>query len=271
MAIFVTFSVLSNEGKARPTTQVQTQFLKQILGCNIQTSNNMIRADIGSRPLINMIIKRYISYTKSLKSRKSSLCFDPYLFETGNSELPNFCKFIENFTLDIKELIKKSKKEISKICEGNYDRFWLCKISESTKAASFKLFKINTVLEPHLTLNLSMKHKKTISRFRLSNHTLMIEKGRHLKIEKTERRCYFCKEKVENEKHFLLNCPQYSPQRKIFENICTKNCIRYQNLTEEQKFIFIMSNENETIIKALGKLLTDSFNIRDKMIMYFFS
>ena len=253
------------------TERVQTQFLKQILGCNIQTSNNMIRADTGSRPLINMIIKRYISYTKSLESRKSSLCFDPFLFEKENSELPNFCKFIENFTLDINELIKKSKNEISKICEGNYDRFWFCKISESTKAASFKIFKINTVLEPYLTLSFSMKHKKAISRFRLSNHTLMIEKGRHLKIEKIKRTCYFCKEKVENEEHFLLNCPQYCPQRKILENVCTENCIRYRNLTEEQKFIFIMSNENEMIIKALGKFLTDSFNIREKMIMYFFS
>ena len=250
---------------------VQVQFLKQILGCNFQTSNNMIRADTGSRPLINMIIKRYISYTKSLEFRKYALCYDSSIFENQNTESPNFCKFMEKFTLDIKELPNKSKKEINKTCDGNYDRFWVSKISESTKAASFIMFKTNTVLEPHLALNFNVKHKKAISRFRLSNHTLMIEKGRHLKIEKTERKCYFCKEKIENEEHFLVNCPLYSPQRKILENTCTKNCIRYKNLIEKERFIFIMSNENETIIKAVGKFITDSFIITDQIITYFFS
>ena len=38
--------------------RVQTQFLKRLLGCNIQTSNNMARADTGCRPLITTIIKR---------------------------------------------------------------------------------------------------------------------------------------------------------------------------------------------------------------------
>ena len=52
--------------------RVQTQFLKQILGCNYQTSNNMVRADTGSRPLINAIIKRFISYIKTYKPRNHS-------------------------------------------------------------------------------------------------------------------------------------------------------------------------------------------------------
>ena len=37
------------------TERVQTQFLKRLLGCNIQTSNNMARAGTGCRPLITMI------------------------------------------------------------------------------------------------------------------------------------------------------------------------------------------------------------------------
>ena len=32
-----------------------TQFLKQVLGCAFQTSNNMVRADVGSRPLITTL------------------------------------------------------------------------------------------------------------------------------------------------------------------------------------------------------------------------
>ena len=186
------------------TERVQTQFLKQVLGCNFQTSNHMARADTGCRPLINMVIKRFISYTKSLNSRTSALCYDSIIYEAGNSDSPNFCKYTENFNLDITDLVQKSKQDVDKMCEGNYDRFWNRQILQSTKAASFNKFKSNIALERHLALNSNLKHKIAISRFRLSNHTLMIEKGRHLKIDRNERKCYFCEDKIENEEHFLI-------------------------------------------------------------------
>lgn len=140
----------------------------------------MIRADTGSRPLINMLIKRFILYIKTIQTRHSTLSNDAFVFETENSETPNFCKFTENFNLDIKDLISKSKGKMYKICDENYDRFWGRKILESSKAVSFNKYKTHINLEPHLVLNFNLKHKIAISRFNLSNHTLMIEKGRHL-------------------------------------------------------------------------------------------
>ena len=115
----------------------------------------------------------------------------------------------------------------------------------STKAASFNKFKNSIALEKHLDLNFNLKHKIALSRFRLSNHPLMIEKGRHLRIDKNERKCYFCKDKIEDEEHFLINCPLYSPSRLILEKVCMEHCNRYKNLNEEQKIIFLMSNEDE--------------------------
>ena len=56
---YMNFDYLSWENSKIERTQ--TQFLKQVLGCNFQTSNNMVRADTGCRPLINMIIKIFIS------------------------------------------------------------------------------------------------------------------------------------------------------------------------------------------------------------------
>ena len=64
-------------------------------------------------------------------------------------------------------------------------------------------------------------HERTsYTKFRLSNHQLMIEKGRHLKIEKHCRLCPFCTSKVEEEHHFLLNCPMYTHLReRLFAEI----------------------------------------------------
>ena len=250
--------------------RVHTQFLKQELGCAFQTSNNMVRADTGSRPLINTLIKRYITFTKSIQAKNSTLCYDAIVFETEHSESPNFWSFNQNYNLDIKDLALKCKSEVHKICDGNYDRFWSNEISKSSKAISFNNFKTNIALEPHLTLNFNLKHKIALSRFRLSNHALMIEKGRHLKIDKNERKCIFCENEIENEKHFLIICPIYSAGRKSLENICNEICTRYEHLNENQKFIYIMSNENDKIIKALGKFISNSFTIREKIITYFF-
>ena len=105
----------------------------------------------------------------------------------------------------------------------------------------------------------------------MSNHALMIEKGRHKNIERHERKCYFCKEKIEDEIHFLVNCPMYTAQRKILEMVCNKVCIHFEGYSEEQKFIFLMSNEDEKVIKALGKYIFESLCIRDSIVAYFFS
>ena len=239
----------------------------------------MSRADTGCRPLINMVIKRYISYFQSVSSRTSNLCYDAFTFESKlledaiNYEAPNFCKFVENFNLDIESLVSKSKEKIEEICTGNYDQFWRSKIRDSGKAFTFNKFKSNITLEAHLTLNLNAKYKTAISRFRLSNHMLMIEKGRHHKpekIERVDRKCIFCKNEIECEKHFLVNCPLYTPQRKALEEAIKRTCPRYDHLISDQKIIFIMTNEDAIIIKSLGKYIIDSFSLRDKMLEYFF-
>lgn len=253
------------------TERVQTQFLKQVLGCNYHTPNNMARADTGCRPLITLLIKRFILYAESVNFRKSNLCHDALMFERANSDMPNFDKFIVKFSLDIKYLASKSRREITKICDCNYDIFWKNKILESRKATSFCKYKTNINLENYLGLKFNIRHRKAISRFRMSNHSLLIEKGRHSNIERTERKCYFCRNKIEDESHFLIICPLYTPQRKLLESVCKEVCTRYDTYTEEQKFIFLMSNENKGIIKALGKYIFDSFSFRDKIVTYFFS
>ena len=209
----------------------------------------MARADTGCRPLITMTIKRFISYFKSLQNRKSNLCYDAFVFETENTISPNFCKFAENFNLDIKELTSQSEEKVHKICTGSYDRFWKTTISESGKASSFNKFKTNIALEPHLDLHLNLKYKIAISHFRLSNHTLMIEKGRHkpIKIDKKERKCYFCKNKIENEEHFLIECALYTPFRRVLENIA-----------ESKRPSYIVWQEFEVSVNEI--LETQSFN-----------
>ena len=255
----------------------QTQFLKQTLGCYINTSNIMVRGETGCRPLLNQIIKRYISYYKNLKTNKSNLCHDALCFELHNSDITdntsNFLHFLREFNLN-SDILLKTKFEISNICNDAYDRLWKQHIlNENSKGISYRKYKTRIHLEPYLSANISHKNKISLSRFRLSNHLLMIEKGRHVKpkIKRDERFCFICKNKVENEEHLLISCPMYTTNRILLENMCRLNCYNYDSLNQEQKFIFIMSNENVSIIKSLGKFVLESLTFREKFVEYFFS
>ena len=252
--------------------RTQTKFLKQILGCNFQTSNFMIRGDTGCRPLITQVITRYITYIQNIKITPSKLSHDAYSFEIESLDTPNFLRFLEKFNID-EGIALKSKEEIKNICKGTYDMYWSENIVNSSKAASYNKFKSDIKIDTYLVQNLHPNIRIALSRFRLSNHALMIEKGRHVrpKVDRDKRFCNFCKIEIEDETHFLLLCPLYSPKRTVLQNACRINCSRFDSLTNGQKFIFIMSNENETILKTLSKFIYDSTILREKMMEYFFS
>ena len=63
----------------------------------------------------------------------------------------------------------------------------------------------------------------------------------------------------------------YNRNRRILENVCISNCSLYESMTIDQKFIFILSNENPLIIKQIGKFVTESITLREKLVEYFFS
>ena len=57
------------------------------------------------------------------------------------------------------------------------------------------------------------RNRKTL---RISNHKLNIEKGRNVKISRCDRICPVCGLNIEDEIHFLFDCPKYSSIRDDF-------------------------------------------------------
>ena len=70
-------------------------------------------------------------------------------------------------------------------------------------------------MEDYLISLQDFKSKKIVVKFRCSYHTLMIDTGRHKKIGLEERTYKMCSQKrIEDERHFLLECPAYNKVRK---------------------------------------------------------
>ena len=55
-----------------------------------------------------------------------------------------------------------------------------------------------------------------MTKFRISNHTLAIETGRHKNVPAENRFCPTCVTKIETEEHFLRWCPKYKYLRQRY-------------------------------------------------------
>ena len=90
------------------------------------------------------------------------------------------------------------------------------------------------------------------------------------KIERENRKCFICLDEIENEIHFLTNCRIYEDERDTLYKSCRENCNQFEFLqTNQQIFIFILSNENTSIIKALARFVDNAFKLRDTEYLKF--
>ena len=65
-------------------------------------------------------------------------------------------------------------------------------MKDSPKADHYKQFKSLLDVEKYLTLDLSFKYKRILANFRCSPHCLMIERGRHIGLDRIYRNCPIC-------------------------------------------------------------------------------
>ena len=87
-------------------------------------------------------------------------------------------------------------------------------MESSTKLSTYSEFKL--LLNPEKYQKVVGKYfiRKQLAKLRTSNHDLMIEKGRHHGTEVTTTACEQCDmQRVEDEYHFLLECPKYDDLR----------------------------------------------------------
>ena len=86
-------------------------------------------------------------------------------------------------------------------------------IQNMSKLKTYVLLKNNMNIEKYLITIKNVSQRTALTKLRLSNHFLMIEKGRHQSLNLFDRTCPFCPRMVENEQHFVLKCPTYSHLR----------------------------------------------------------
>ena len=98
-------------------------------------------------------------------------------------------------------------------------------IHGQSKMQTFRLIKQKWQTEDYLSMVENISDRTALTKFRLSNHNLMIEKGRHQNMSLFDRTCPFCPGKIENEFHFMIKCPVYERLRQTLLNDVGTLCI----------------------------------------------
>ena len=171
-----------------------------------------------------------------------------------------------NYDIDLNSTPSKGyiKSRVHEVFQ-NIWRNKLNNIDENSKLRMYTTIKTEFKLEPHLYLVKNSKHRNAISKLRASSHTLEIERGRFTRpvTEIQQRLCNICKV-VEDEQHFLLDCPLYDDLRR---HMMTKICSIEPGLTGLSKaatFIFLLTNEQPEILKSVGKFIYLAFSVRSE-------
>ena len=128
------------------------------------------------------------------------------------------------------------------------DQFYLEQkqsVSENRKLILYQRFKTKFSIKSHLDILKIRKFSSSFASFRISCHSLEIERGRHYNIERDERTCRVCGDIIEDEYHFLLICPYY---KDIRDPYLPTNYVLNPNL---HKFNILMSNITEIVIRRL--------------------
>ena len=126
---------------------------------------------------------------------------------------------------------------------------------KSDKLRYYNLYKNEKCIEEYLTLNISKYHRSLFAQFRCGILPLEIEVGRYRNIDLCDRTCLVCNNAVEDEIHFLCQCPLYiEPRTRLFQ-IANESHSDFHHMDVFDQFVYLMSNQQRHVVKFLSKAI----------------
>ena len=104
-----------------------------------------------------------------------------------------------------------------------------------------------------------------LKKLRLSNHKIAIETGRYLRPnKKPEEICPICKLEMEDEYHFLTECPAYHQEKRnvLFDNLKNEHLIRVHKMSPNEIFMFLINLPRREAQKLIARHVFEYFKIR---------
>ena len=260
--------------KFNPIENLSMMICKILLGVQKSTTNIGVLLELGRIPMQLYAIKFSVKNWERIRKKKANnLLLDSYQDAMNENCLwiLNIKRTLENngmLNLFLNEVENKPLFIHKKIFQRLSDQFHQTAFEsirgDNSKLRTYSIFKTNIGFEGYLSEIEDLQIRTQLTKFRLSNHNLMIETGRHKKLTKEMRVCPFCPNLVETESHFLLNCTTYNTVRdQIFNSISERNPM-FPLYTTNEKLQYIMTNINNDV----AIYIANCFKIRAFLITH---
>ncbi len=138
---------------------------------------------------------------------------------------------------------KHSKvKETEKITQEEYIYDWQQKVTQVKKWPYFHSIQSDYKLAPYLSIIKGYGQRKLLTKYRLSEHSLCVETGRHKQSWRARelRLCSHCTDGlIEDELHFLTECSKYKHIRHAYFKQIALVSPEFQQMSCTEKLIYI--------------------------------
>ena len=251
--------------------KLRLKYLKFVLNVKSSTPSCMVYGELGIHPLEIDVKTRTVKFWTKLvcdqNSKYSSLMYRVLYNLYSNIDERKQRQFHKQFKwFDYTKSILDScglsyvwlhqlqgnvntelSKHVQQMLKDQYVQHWNITIFNSEKCVNYRIFKKDFTFEKYLD-HLPAKYRIPLCKLRLSSHSLPIEKGRYINVNRAERYCTLCDDNiVGDEYHFLLECKMLTNQRKQFIKryyFTRPNIIKFEQL---------MSCDNTNVILAIAK------------------
>ena len=267
-----------------PFEQVQNKYCKILLNVGKLTSNMASRAELGRYPLLIDVAIFTIKLWINILNSPEKLLFKAYQEEIKLDEcgIRNWVTFVRNILescglskLWEHQTIPKDvdvPKKINLVLKKQYENTFFNELNSTSgisKSGGNKLrtyAKIKDIyeIEPYMSsTTLSIQLKRAIAQIRTSSHDLEIERGRRHRPKPTpanERFCKKCIHKVEDETHFISECPLYT--------ILRTELLPHTNISQSPNTFFsqIFKSREDSVLRKLAIYITRAQLLRKETL-----
>ena len=109
-------------------------------------------------------------------------------------------------------------------------------------------------------MNLSSKERSMVLQIRMEILPINLETGRYRNIPVEKRVCFNCTDTIENEMHFLLQCPVYDDYRNVLLN--NVNDVQFEYMNDFSKISFLCTY----FPRQLAKYVCHAFEKRQQIV-----
>ena len=253
-----------------PCEKLHLKFCRYILGVNNKSTKFAVLSELGRHPMGFSIVHQILNYWHRLENLdetypllKAAYSTSKSIFVKNKQSWYGLIDMVKQLLPQVQSYLNAStscfKAQCKQLLKSHFLEKWLKKkdeLSLSGKLDTYCTFKHTFGIEPYLSILEKFEHRKNFTKFRISSHKLMIEKGRYHGIPREERLCLRCDLKeIEDEIHFVFHCPHFAQSRRNLLSIISANCIMFNNMAVTDKLFWLMNCEDVEVLRNLSEFV----------------